>query len=33
MLSFFLGLWIGGTAGVVVMCLLQVGRQADESQN
>ena len=33
MLSFFLGLWIGGTVGVVVMCLLQVGRQADESQN
>ena len=33
MLSFFLGLWIGGTAGVVVMCLLQAGRQADESQN
>ncbi len=33
MLSFFLGLWIGGTVGIVVMCLLQVGRQADESQN
>ena len=29
MLSFFLGLWIGGIVGVVVMCLLQVGHDAD----
>ena len=25
MLSFFVGLWIGGAVGVLVMCLLQVG--------
>ncbi len=29
MLSFFLGLWIGGTVGVVVMCLLQAGHDTD----
>ena len=29
MLSFFLGLWIGGAVGIVVMCLLQVGHRAD----
>jgi len=32
MLSFFLGLWIGGTVGVVVMCLLQVGRDTAEDE-
>ena len=32
MLSFFLGLWIGGIVGVVVMCLLQVGRNTAEDE-
>ncbi|MGM9625803.1 MAG: DUF3789 domain-containing protein [Eubacteriales bacterium] len=25
MLSFFVGLWIGGMVGILVMCLLQAG--------
>ena len=29
MLSFFLGLWIGGIVGVVMMCLLQINHGAD----
>ena len=29
MLSFFLGLWIGGLIGVVVRCLLQINHGAD----
>ena len=29
MLSFLLGLWIGGLIGVVVMCLLQINHGAD----
>ncbi len=32
MLSFFIGLWIGGIVGVVVMCLLQVGRDTAEDE-
>lgn len=32
MLSFLLGLWIGGTVGIVVMCLLQVGRDTAEDE-
>ena len=32
MLSFFLGLWIGGIVGIVVMCLLQVGRNTAEDE-
>ena len=32
MLSFFLGLWIGGIVGVVMMCLLQVGRNTAEDE-
>ena len=31
-LSFFLGLWIGGTVGIVVMCLVQVGRDTAEDE-
>ena len=29
MLSFLLGLWIGGMVGVVVMCLVRVSHDAD----
>lgn len=32
MLSFFIGLWIGGIVGVVIMCLLQVGRDTAEDE-
>ena len=32
MLSFLLGLWVGGAVGVVVMCLLQVGRDTAEDE-
>ncbi len=32
MLSFFLGLWIGGAVGVVIMCLLQVSRDTAEDE-
>lgn len=29
MLSFLIGLWIGGLVGVLVMCLVQVSHRAD----
>lgn len=32
MLSFFLGLWIGGIVGVVMMCLLQVAGDMAEDE-
>lgn len=31
MLSFLLGLWIGGAVGITVMCLVQVGRDAEDA--
>ena len=30
MLTFFIGLWIGGIVGVFVMCLVQVNRWDEE---
>lgn len=32
MLSFLLGLWIGGAVGIVVMCLLQAARDTAEDE-
>jgi len=33
MLSFLIGLWIGGIVGIVIMCLLQVGKDTGTMQD
>ncbi|MCD8356980.1 MAG: DUF3789 domain-containing protein [Clostridia bacterium] len=31
-ITFFVGAWIGAAIGIIVMCLLQVNRLADEEE-
>lgn len=31
MLKFLLGTWVGGFAGILIMCLAQVNREEDEN--